>query len=50
MSDYAPTFVKLIQSGGCSEDMVAHMDRTRDNRILESHTFSSRMSRGNSGA
>jgi predicted transcriptional regulator YheO len=39
MSDYAPTFVKLIQSGDCSEDMVAHMDRTKDNRILESHTF-----------
>ena len=39
MSDYAPTFVKLIRNGGCSEDMVAHMDRTKDNRILESHTF-----------
>lgn len=39
MSDYAPTFIKLIQNGGCSEDMVAHMDRTKDNRILESHTF-----------
>ncbi|MBL3539587.1 PAS domain-containing protein [Aminivibrio sp.] len=39
MSDYAPTFIKLIRNGGCSEDMVAHVDKTRDNRILESHTF-----------
>ena len=39
MSEYAPTFIKLIQSGGYTEDMVAHVDRTKDNRILESHTF-----------
>ena len=39
MSEYAPTFIKLIQSGGYAEDMVAHVDRTKDNRILESHTF-----------
>ncbi len=39
MSEYAPTFIKLIQSGGYVEDMVAHVDRTKDNRILESHTF-----------
>ena len=46
MSDYAPTFVKLIRSGDCSEDMVAHMDRTKDNRILDSHTFFIKDDRG----
>lgn len=39
MSEYAPTFIKFIQNGGYTEDMVAHVDRTKDNRILESHTF-----------
>lgn len=39
MSEFAPTFIKLIQSGSYGEDMVAHVDRTRDNRILESHTY-----------
>ena len=39
MSEYAPTFIKLIQKRGYVEDMVAHVDHTKDNRILESHTY-----------
>jgi len=46
MSEYAPTFIQLIQSGGFDEDMVAHVDRTTTGRILESHTFFIKDSKG----
>jgi len=39
MSGYAPAFVKLVRSGAYTDDMVVHVDKTRDGRILKSHAF-----------
>ena len=39
MSEYAPSFVKLVRSGGYTRNMVSHVDRTKDGRILKSHAF-----------
>ena len=39
MGEYAPAFIRLVQKGSYGEDMVAHVDRTKDDRIIESHTF-----------
>ncbi|NLM71301.1 MAG: hypothetical protein GX181_05015 [Synergistaceae bacterium] len=39
MSEYAPSFVRLVRSGGYTRNMVSHVDRIGDGRIIKSHAF-----------